>query len=498
MAPLEDSSVVGATTLDAFSVSFPDQVEQELGGAYGEPHWTNIKRALARPPAFTAVRVNTLKLSRDEALQALKPHLDGFNTQLAALDASRQPIQAFAHTSLPDVLMIPSSPSGQATVEFNPEFKSIVVDRLCGEAVLRGSDIFARGVMSASAGINAEDEVNVFVDLDHNHTRGSDFAMHNGRKLLIARGVTKMARTEIFRAVRGLAVTQLVRVCPDAPPMNGVLKGQIYVQNLPCSVVAHVLDPQEGDVILDMCAAPGGKTSHVATLMRNKGILVACDRSKRKALELRTLCDDLQLDCVEPLKMDSTHALLPKEKVDAALIANNSAFTSVAQVLAQAKEKTPSQARLLQVEGFFPETFDRILLDPPCSALGLRPRLLHAGDADNLAEYTNMQRNFLWVAAFLLKPGGTLVYSTCTINPKENEQMVHHALQNYPLELVSQGEAHIGDRGLAGQGLNEHEASLVQRFDPSNANLDTMGFFCAKFIKTGSIRPEQSPASSTL
>ncbi|KAF4040283.1 16S rRNA methyltransferase RsmB/F [Phytophthora infestans] len=483
MAPLEDtSSVVGATTLDAFSVSFPDQVEQELGAAYGEPHWTNIKRALARPPAFTAVRVNTLKLSRDEALQALKPHLDGFNAQLAALDASRQPIEALAHASLPDVLMIPSSPSGQASVQYNPKFKSIVVDRLCGEAVLRGSDIFARGVMSASAGINAEDDVNVFVDLDHNHTRGSDFATHNGRKLLIAHGVTKMARTEIFRAVRGLAVTQLVRVCPDAPPMNGVLRGQIYVQNLPCSVVAHVLDPQQGDVILDMCAAPGGKTSHVATLMRNKGTLVACDRSKRKALELRTLCEDLHLECVEPLKMDSTHALLPKDKVDAA--PRDGDFTSVAQVLARAKQSTPRQARLLQVEGFYPETFDRILLDPPCSALGLRPRLLHAGDADNLAEYTNMQRNFLWVAAFLLKPGGTLVYSTCTINPKENEQMVHHALQNYPLKLVSQGDAHLGDHGLSGQGLNEEEAALVQRFDPANTELDTMGFFCAKFVKT--------------
>ncbi|KAE9077978.1 hypothetical protein PF010_g23301 [Phytophthora fragariae] len=501
MAPLEDpTTVLGATTLDAFSVTFPDQVEQELGAAYGEPHWTNIKHALARPPAFTAVRVNTLKLSRDEALRALKPHLDGFNAQLAALDASRQPIEAFAHASLPDVLMIPSAASGDATVEFNPEFKSIVVDRLCGEAVLRGSDIFARGVMSASSGINAEDEVNVFVDLDHNHTRGSDFATHNGRKLLIARGVTKMARTEIFRAVRGLAVTQLVRVCPDAPPMNGVLRGQIYVQNLPCSVVAHALDPQEGDVILDMCAAPGGKTSHVATLMRNKGTLVACDRSKRKTLELRTLCDDLQLECVVPLKMDSTHAVLPKDKVDAglAIAQGNSDFTSVAQVLARAKANNPSQARLLQVEGFFPETFDRILLDPPCSALGLRPRLLHAGDADNLAEYTNMQRNFLWVATFLLKPGGTLVYSTCTINPKENEQMVHHALQNYPLELVSQEEAHIGDRGLAGQGLNEHEASLVQRFDPANTELDTMGFFCAKFIKTGPIRQEQAETAPVV
>ncbi|CAI5719307.1 unnamed protein product [Peronospora farinosa] len=129
--------------------------------------------------------------------------------------------------------------------------------------------------------------------------------------------------------------------------------------------------------------------------------------------------------------MDSTHAVLPKEKVDT--------------MLAATQEKTSRVWR---------------------------------------------SATFLWVAAFLLKPGGTLVYSTCTINPKENEQMVHHALENYPLKLVSQGKAHLGDRGLPGQGLNEHEASLVQRFDPSNIELDTMGFFCAKFLKTGPIRQE--------
>ncbi|RLN94030.1 hypothetical protein BBJ28_00025588 [Nothophytophthora sp. Chile5] len=491
MAPLEDAAI----SLDAFAVSFPAEVEQELGAAYGEPHWTNIKRALATPPAFTAVRVNTLRLSRDDALLALQPHLDGFNARLAQLDAARTPIHAFVHAALPDVLMIPSAPPGNSIVCFDPKRKSVIVDRLCGEAVLRGSDVFARGVMSASSGLNAEDEVNVFVDLDHAHTRGSDFAAHTGRKLLIARGTTKMARTELFRAVRGLAITQLVRVCADAPPMNGVLRGQVYVQNLPCSVVAHALDPQEGDVILDMCAAPGGKTSHVATLMRNRGTLVACDRSKRKALELRTLCEELELDCIVPLKMDSTHSVLPKDQVESA--PSDCDFVSVAQVLARAREKTPSQARLLQVDGFFPETFDRVLLDPPCSALGLRPRLLHAGDAANLAEYTKMQRNFLWAAAFLLKPGGTLVYSTCTINPKENEQMVHHALQNYSLELVSQGAVHLGDRGISGQGLSEQEAALVQRFDPANAELDTMGFFCAKFVKTRSMRQEESVMPSS-
>lgn len=409
---------------------------------------------------------------------ALKESLAQFNGQLVQ-DTNRAEVTPALHPVLSDVLVIPSAPRVQPVVQHNAEYKSIIVDRLCGEAVLRGSDIYARGIMSASSGINADDRVNVYVDLDHLTTRGSNTDVHTGRKLLIAHGTTVMARTEMFRAQRGLAITKLVRVCDDAPPMNGMLPGSIYVQNLPSTVVAHVLDPQPGDVILDMCSAPGGKSSHIATLMKNSGILVACDRSKRKAIELKKLFTELEFDCVYPLQMDSTHSVLPK---------SDAPPQSVAEVLAQAKKNTDAKAHLLQVKGgFHPETFDKILLDPPCSALGLRPRLLHAGDADNLEEYAKMQRNFLWAASFLLKPGGTLVYSTCTINPRENEQMVKHALDNYPLQLQPQS-VHIGDSGLLNQGLTSEQAALVQRFDPSNEKLDTMGFFCAKFTKTRSVQ----------
>lgn len=443
-----------------------------------------LLRVLNCRTGYTAVRVNTMRWTREEALTEMQTALTAFNERLVQ-ETQRKPVRPYAHPLLDDVIVIPSAPRVEPHVEYHADLKSIIVDHLCGEAVLRGSDIYARGIMSASSGINAEDRVNVFVDLDHLHTRGSSVDDHTGRKLLIAHGTTKMARTEMFRAMRGLAITSIVRVCSDAPPMNGLLSGKIYVQNLPSTVVAHVLDPKEGDCILDMCSAPGGKSSHVATLMKNKGILVACDRSKRKALELQKLFTELEFDCVVPLKMDSTHSVLPK--VDGPVL-------SVQEVIAQAREKTPAKAHLLQINGFYPETFDKVLLDPPCSALGLRPRLLHAGDADNLAEYASMQRNFLWAAVFLLKPGGTLVYSTCTINPKENEQMVRHALDNYPLQLVPQS-VHIGDSGLLNQGLSAEEAALVQRFDPSNSALDTMGFFCAKFTKTKSIREQVAQIS---
>ncbi|RHZ24104.1 hypothetical protein DYB37_012427, partial [Aphanomyces astaci] len=352
-------------------------------------------------PAYTSVRVNTLVTTQDKLVVALNAALVDFNARLQA--QGRPTIAAVPHSSLSDVVIVPSAPRVTAPVDATTT-KKIIVDRLCGEAVLRGSDIFARGVMCASSALNAGDRVLVYVDLDHSATRGSDAELHVGRKL-----------------------------CADAPPLNGVLSGDMYMQNTPSSVVAHVLSPQPGDTVLDMCAAPGGKTSHLATLMQNRGTLIACDRSRRKVLEMKAFFESVNLSIIVPIK---------------------------------------------------------ILLDPPCSALGLRPRLVHACNLTELEQYSNMQRNFLWAAVFLLKPGGTLVYSTCTVNPKENEQMVAHALDAYPLELVGQSPV-LGEPGLLNQGLSADQAAKVQRFDPASAS-DTMGFFCAKFVKTKSIRETTS------
>ena len=278
-----------------------------------------------------------MRSTREGAIEALTHELQGFNRTLVA-DSGRQPVLPVAHAQLADVVLIPSAPPVQPAVAFRADLKSIIVDRLCGEAVLRGSDIFARGIMSASSGLNADDRVNIFVDLDHLTTRGRTVDDHKGRKLLIAHGTTCMARTEMFRATRGLAITSIVRVCHDAPPMNGMLSGDIYVQNLPSTIVAHELNPQPGDVIIDMCAAPGGKTSHVATLMKDTGILVCCDRSKKKALGLKALFDELVFRCVVPLKMDSTHSVLPK---------SDDPVLSVAQVIEMARHKAQKGAQLL-------------------------------------------------------------------------------------------------------------------------------------------------------
>lgn len=138
------------------------------------------------------------------------------------------------------------------------------------------------------------------------------------------------------------------------------------------------------------------------------------------------------------------------------------------------------------VKEFYPESFDRVLLDPPCSALGLRPKLrIDATTLNDLESQAKYQRRFVREAVSLLKPGGTMTYSTCTINSCENEGMVRHLLDEYSeMKLVDAGIG-LGQPGLPGVGLNESQRYLVRRFDPSDSAADTMGFFVAKFIKQG-------------
>jgi methyltransferase NSUN6 len=147
----------------------------------------------------------------------------------------------------------------------------------------------------------------------------------------------------------------------------------------------------------------------------------------------------------------------------------------------------PSEAdQLLKVRGFPPESFDRILLDPPCSAWGLRPKLCidHTSIAQ-LESIISYQHQFIAVAVQLLKPGGILTYSTCTIHTGENETMVRYILEKYPtIKLLPIRISGVGGPGWTGYGLSAEQCTFVRRFDPSDRAVDdTIGFFIAKFRK---------------
>lgn len=282
-------------------------------------------------------------------------------------------------------------------------------------------------------------------------------------------------RSDYFAQSTGVGVAMIQTAGPPQPPLNDVLVDKMHLQNLPSTVVAHSLDPKSGDFILDMCSAPGGKTAHVASLIGNNGLIVACDKGRKKMLQARNFFRSIGATCIIPIATDSTKLLIkdngkklqsPKEIVEAATSENDDG--------------------LLQIKGFYPESFDRILLDPPCSALGLRPKLqVDIKTVDELLKHSEYQKQFILRCAVpLLKTGGTMTYSTCTINASENEEMVKFVLSEFPCMKLVPIPAYLpGLPALAGMGLSEEERVMVRRFDPCDKQIDSMGFFVAKFQK---------------
>lgn len=231
----------------------------------------------------------------------------------------------------------------------------------------------------------------------------------------------------------------------------------LVAQNLPSIVVGHVLNPQPGELVLDMCAAPGGKTLHLATLMSGRGVIIAVDRSRSRVQKLKNLAPKCPHGTmIETVFGDSAKC----------------AWTST-KLSAQAGELTGR--------------FDRVLADVTCTALGLRPRLdFEDVTAEGIFATATYQREFIEAGCRMLKPGGVIVYSTCSITRQENEENVAWALDRLPLELEP-AEPFIGtspDTAAVSQVLQAKHAALVQRFCPS---ADTIGFFIAKFRKKSSL-----------
>ena len=159
-------------------------------------------------------------------------------------------------------------------------------------------------------------------------------------------------------------------------------RGDLMPQSRSSMLVAHVLDPEPGERVLDMCAAPGGKTTHIAALMDGRGSVVAVEHNERRAAELAENRDRLGASIVEVLARDA------RDPVE-------------------------------------PGGFDRVLLDPPCSDLGTlqsRPDARWRKTPEQVEELAAVQAELLESAAAQVRPGGTLVYSTCTISPAENER----------------------------------------------------------------------------
>ncbi|KAL7521384.1 hypothetical protein ACHAWX_006055 [Stephanocyclus meneghinianus] len=512
-SPLEFPEVL---SLSQLKVTLPQDVYNHLARQYPTSrgiqdnvdvvttHLDDILERMKTSPAETCCRVNLLNACVDEVIDALNIHLstsheNGHET------SQKQEYSVRRHDTIKDLVIVRGIPSSSNKSMFDcsvpprtdiisdkqdimsgdsrrkkgwpMSHRVVIVDRFCGEAVLRGANVFVKGILCADAGIKQEEEVAVYAHVGQSLKqvpRGLLLEHYAGKCVFLGMGRSYCKRSDYFAHSSGLGVLMVKLAGPPQPPLNGVLVGKIMLQNLPSVVVAHALDPKEGDVILDMCCAPGGKTAHVASLIGNKGLIIACDKGRKKMTQAREFCQSMGATCIVPIAADSTKLLLsdtgdtaprPTEIVESATSENSDG--------------------ILNVKGFYPGSFDRILLDPPCSAMGLRPKLhVDINTTVELLKHSEYQKQFIRCAIPLLKSGGTMTYSTCTINQLENEAIIKFILSEFPcMELLPIPDYLPGLPALPGMGLSEKERHMIRRFDPCDKKIDSMGFFVAKFHK---------------
>jgi 16S rRNA (cytosine967-C5)-methyltransferase len=204
----------------------------------------------------------------------------------------------------------------------------------------------------------------------------------------------------------------------SVPSLPGFHEGGFYVEDEAAQLIPPLLDPQPGDILLDACAAPGGKSTHLADLMHNKGTIYAVDRKGARLELLRSNCHRLGVQIVVPIGGDIRR---PRE------------WVPMIETAGSPSVKKPKGADL---------SVDRILVDAPCSGLGVlrrHPEAKWRKDERALPRHQAFQCQILEAVAPCLRPGGVLVYSTCSTEPEENEQVIErfcHAHAEFQRESV--------------------------------------------------------------
>ncbi len=184
-------------------------------------------------------------------------------------------------------------------------------------------------------------------------------------------------------------------------------EGKIYLQDEASQLVAHVLNVRTGERVLDVCAAPGSKTTHIAALSRNQSSIIACDIREHRLRTLRESCLRQHAGSIQLVGLDATRPL-----------------------------------------PFAEQSFDRVLVDAPCTGTGTlrrNPEIRWRIKFPDIVELAKQQQLILASAAQMVRPGGRLLYSTCSIEPEENEAVVEKfltkqsAFKKIQIPLVPEG-----------------------------------------------------------
>ncbi|MFC3882625.1 16S rRNA (cytosine(967)-C(5))-methyltransferase RsmB [Bacillus songklensis] len=217
----------------------------------------------------------------------------------------------------------------------------------------------------------------------------------NTSRFTLEEVIEKLAE-EGIEVKRGVLAPEALEVQKgNAAHTEAFRRGMFTVQDESSMLVAHAVGAAEGDKVLDSCAAPGGKTTHIAEKLYHTGAVVSLDIHDHKVKLINEQVERLQLPNVTAIAMDSR-----------------------------------------QVNGHFgKESFDKILVDAPCSGFGVmrrKPDLKYTKTEQDILQLARIQLQILEAVEPLLKKGGTLIYSTCTIDQEENKEVVEAFLKHHP------------------------------------------------------------------
>ncbi|MGH7217959.1 MAG: RsmB/NOP family class I SAM-dependent RNA methyltransferase [Candidatus Microsaccharimonas sp.] len=258
-----------------------------------------------------------------------------------------------------------------------------------------------------------------------------------------------VSATQVPWMHEGLTVSEGMSLIRDS---ELAANGEVYIQNAASWLPVLALSPQPGQAILDMCAAPGGKTSHIAQVTSNASQLTANDNSRPRLHKLQQNLSRLGVESVDYTLHDAT--------------------------------------RLSYKLGS--ELFDAILLDAPCSGEGMMQldskKDFESWSVAHIKRLNQLQKKLIVQAWQLLKPGGTLVYSTCTIAPEENEAVIDYLLRHNDdarLEDLAGFRMTLPNVSAAVQQWNGKQYNpVIERTLRLHPSPQVEAFFVAKLTKT--------------
>ena len=289
------------------------------------------------------------------------------------------------------------------TVELAPKSQRAIVNGMLRAAARRQDELRKRG-----------DAQPLFVRTSHPQFLIARWQQHFGAETAKELCRWNNAPPPIYGRINRLKIDRedFLRKYPGSPalvhnpefvefhawPTDALNLGRCYIQDPSTAIACELLDPQPGEKILDACAAPGGKTGYIAQLMKNRGVIVACDRDPERLRVLESNVTQLGIQIIRIFRLDWTRGRVPRE------------IASIGP-------------------------FDRILVDAPCTNTGVMRRRVDVRWRLRPKDFTRMPKEQFQIsraAISLLKPGGVFVYSTCSLEPEENEQLIGRLLNEFP------------------------------------------------------------------